>query len=108
MSMRKVTFPSNYYSSLYADDNLLDFVITFRNNGGIVSTGLINAYTVVGSKMQNIKAAFVNYFDYTASNYNKGKFECNILRNQNPYDVKNRRRSITHLKSRSDSNRRLL
>ncbi len=74
MSMRKVTFPSTYYSSLYADDSLLDFVITFRNNGGIVSTGLINAYTIVGSKMQNIKASFVNYYDYTSSYYNKGTF----------------------------------
>jgi hypothetical protein len=73
MSMREVTFPSNYYTSLYADQNLLDFVIVFRNNGGIVSIGLINAYTVVGSKMQNIKASYVNYYDLGSnSNYNKG------------------------------------
>lgn len=72
MSMRKVTFPSNYYTSLYADNNLLDFVITFRNNGAIVSTGLINAYTVVGTTLKNIKASYVNYYDYSASKYNKG------------------------------------
>jgi len=72
MSMRKVTYPSNYYTSLYADSNLLDFVITFRNNGGIVSTGLINAYTVVGTTMKNIKASYVNYYDLSSSNYNKG------------------------------------
>lgn len=72
MSMRKVTFPANYYTSLYADSNLLDFVITFRNDGAIVSTALINAYTVVGTKLKNIKASFVNYYDYSATRYNKG------------------------------------
>lgn len=72
MSMRKVTFPTGYHSSLYADENLLDFVISFRNNGNVVSTGLINAYTIAGTTMKNIKASYVNYYDYTASNYNKG------------------------------------
>ncbi len=72
MAMRKVTFPANYYTSLYADSNLLDFVITFRNNGAIVSTGLINAYTVVGTTMKNIKASYVNYYDYNSAKYNKG------------------------------------
>lgn len=72
MAMRKVTFPANYYTSLYADSNLLDFVITFRNDGGIVSTGLINAYTVVGTTLKNIKASYVNYYDYTSTKYNKG------------------------------------
>jgi hypothetical protein len=72
MAMRRVTFPSNFYTSLYADENLLDFVLVFRNNGGIVSTGLINSYTIVGTTLQNIKAAFVNYYDFSASNYNKG------------------------------------
>ncbi len=72
MSMRKVTFPNNYYSSLYADSNLLDFVITFRNNGNIITTGLINAYTIVGTTLKNIKASYVNYYDFSATNYNKG------------------------------------
>lgn len=72
MAMRKVTFPSKYYGSLYADSNLLDFVITFKNNGNIVSTGLINAYSVVGATLKNIKASFVNYYDYSATKYNKG------------------------------------
>ena len=72
MSMRKVTFPSNYYTSLYADSNLLDFIITFRNNGVVTSSGLINAYTVVGTTLKNIKASYVNYYDYSASKYNKG------------------------------------
>ncbi len=72
MSMRKVSFPTNYYSSLYADSNLLDFVITFRNNGVIVSTGLINAYTVVGTSLKNIKASYVNYYDYSSTKFNKG------------------------------------
>ncbi len=47
-------------------------MLIFRNNGGIVSTGLINSYTIVGTTLQNIKAAFVNYYDFSAANYNKG------------------------------------
>lgn len=72
MSMRKVTFKENYYTSLYADQNLLDFVVIFYQGATIASIGLINAYTVVGSKMTNIKASYVNYYDASSSNYNKG------------------------------------
>ncbi len=72
MSMRKVTFPANYYSSLYADVNLLDFIIVFYQGGSKVSMGLINAYTIVGSTLTNVKASYVNYWDYTITQYNKG------------------------------------
>lgn len=73
MSMRKVTFPSTqYHSSLYADDSLLDFLVIFLQGTGFVSASLINAYTMVGAKLQNIKASYVNYFDNSAANYNKG------------------------------------
>lgn len=52
MSMRKVEFPSTeFHSSLYADDSLLDFVIVFIRGGTYVSSTLINAYTIVGTKM---------------------------------------------------------
>jgi len=71
MSMRKVTFPANYYSNVYADTSLLDFIVIFTQAGSIVTTSLINAYTVVGAKMQNIKASYVNYYD-DGGNYNKG------------------------------------
>lgn len=37
----------------------------------MVSTTLINAYTMVGAKMQNIKASYVNYYD-SVTNFNKG------------------------------------
>ena len=38
-----------------------------------MTTGLINAYTLVGANMQNIKAAYVNYYDNSGNNaYNKG------------------------------------
>lgn len=63
MSMRKVTFNSRqFHSSLYADDSLLDFVIVFLQGTTFTGASLINAYTMVGSKMQNIKASYVNYF----------------------------------------------
>jgi hypothetical protein len=73
MAMRKVTFPSTqFHSSLYADSNLLDFLVVFLQGTGFVAASLINAYTMVGTTMQNIKASYVNYFDYDATNYNKG------------------------------------
>lgn len=74
MAMRKVTFPSSsFHSSLYADSNLMDFLVVFLQGTGFVSASLINAYTMVGAKMQNIKASYVNYFDYDSTNYNKGE-----------------------------------
>ena len=33
---------------------------------------LINGYTMTGATMQNIKAAYVNYYDSTGGNFNKG------------------------------------
>lgn len=61
--MRKVTFDSTqFHSSLYADDSLLDFVVVFLQGSTFATSSLINAYTMVGTKMQNIKASYVNYF----------------------------------------------
>jgi hypothetical protein len=72
MAMRKVTFKSGYHSSLYADSNLMDFVFIFSHGAGVASYALINAYTVSGTKIQNIKAAYVNYYDNINGYYNKG------------------------------------
>jgi hypothetical protein len=74
MSMRKVTFDSTqFHSSLYADDTLMDFVIVFFEGSNIMSTALINAYTMVGAPMQNIKASYVNYYDRGSGSYfNRG------------------------------------
>lgn len=63
ISMRRVTFPNNYHSPLYADTNTLDFVITFINGGTPVSRTLINGYTVESTNLVNIKASYVNYYD---------------------------------------------
>ena len=74
MSMRQVVLPTGYHSSLYADTNLLDFLFIFRQGTSIISYCLINGYTMSGSKMSNIKAAYVNYYDASTSPYpyNKG------------------------------------
>ena len=72
MAMRQVTFPSSqFHSSLYADDTLLDFLLVFFRGGQPSGRTLINSYTMVGARMQNIKASYVNYYD-SNSNYNKG------------------------------------
>jgi hypothetical protein len=46
ISMRRVTFPAGYHSPLYADPYVLDFVLVFMNGGTVVSSSLINAYTI--------------------------------------------------------------
>lgn len=72
--MRKVTFPSTqFHSNVYADQNLLDFLVVFLQGSGFVAASLINAYTMVGTKIQNIKASYVNYYDFDANNYNRGE-----------------------------------
>lgn len=72
MAMRQVVFPTGYQTPIYADSNLLDFLFIFSHSTTVVSYCLINGYTLTGSDMQNIKAAYVNYFDNTAGAYNKG------------------------------------
>jgi len=81
MSMRQVTFPEGYHSPLYVDNNLLDFLFIFYHGTNIVSYGLINAYTVSGKKLQNIKASYVNYYDnITGTSFNKGLMSPMMLR----------------------------
>lgn len=74
MAMRQVVLPNGYHSPIYADKNLLDFLLIFKQGSQIISYCLINAYTVTGARMQNIKAAYVNYYDNAVSPYayNKG------------------------------------
>lgn len=72
MAMRQVVLPTGYHSPLYADQNLLDFLFIFKHGAATVSYCLINAFTLTGARMQNIKAAYVNYYDSTAGPYNKG------------------------------------
>lgn len=72
VSMRRVTFPSGYHSPLYADSNLLDFVVAFFQNGALVSSTLINAYTIKAAKLTNIKYSYVNFYDNGGSIWNKG------------------------------------
>jgi len=72
MAMRQVIFDPAYHPSLYADNNLLDFVFIFTHGSTIISYCLINAYTMTGARLSNIKASFVNYYDNIAGSYNKG------------------------------------
>lgn len=72
MSMRQITLPDGYFSPIYADINLLDFVLIFKQGASVISYALINGYTISGATMQNIKASYVNYYDNTAGAFNKG------------------------------------
>ena len=75
MSMRQVVLPSGFHSSIYADTNLLDFLFIFKQGSAVISYCLINGFTMSGVKLQNIKAAYVNYYDSSAGpnfHYNKG------------------------------------
>lgn len=72
MAMRQVVLPNGYHSPLYADKNLLDFLFIFKHGPTVISYCLINAFTLTGARLQNIKASYVNYYDSTTGPYNKG------------------------------------
>ena len=74
MAMREVVLPTGYHSPLYADKNLLDFLFVFKHGSSVVSYCLVNGFTMTGAKMQNIKAAYVNYYDSSSNPFpfNKG------------------------------------
>lgn len=72
VSMRRVTFPAGYQSPLYADSFLLDFVVAYFQNSVLVSSTLINAYTVKAANMANIKFSYVNFYDNGGAVWNKG------------------------------------
>jgi len=74
MAMREVVLPTGYHSPLYSDKNLLDFLFVFKHGSSVVSYCLVNGFTMTGAKMENIKAAYVNYYDSSSNPFpfNKG------------------------------------
>lgn len=66
---------------MYADQYILDFVVSFSyttidasgNLGSftIKSSALINAYTLSSTYLTNVKVSYVNYYGHT-NNINKG------------------------------------
>lgn len=46
IAMRNVTFVKGYQSPIQASDKNLDFIVSFYHAGTLVSSMLINAYTV--------------------------------------------------------------
>lgn len=70
--MRRVVFPSGYQSPLYADNNLMDFILAFYHGSTLISNSLINAYTIKAARMANIKYSYVNYYDNGGTTFNKG------------------------------------
>lgn len=51
----------------------MDFIVVFMRGSTVIYSTLINTYTTVGARMQNIKASYVNYFDSSSTSYNKGE-----------------------------------
>lgn len=69
LSIRNVTFVKSYQSPIEAGPNNFDFVIAFYHDNVLVSSSLINAYTVNRTRLQNIRADLVNYYhDNTLTN----------------------------------------
>jgi hypothetical protein len=54
-AMRQVNFPAGYQSSLYADSQVLDFVVQIFEGTTLVSSQLINAFTVQPTVPVNLK-----------------------------------------------------
>lgn len=71
LSIRNVTFPKNYHSPIEAGTQNLDFIIAFYQNDILVTSSLINAYTVNKTRLQKVRADVVNYY-IDSSNKNEG------------------------------------
>ena len=79
--MRQVVFPKNYHASLYPDEQLLDFIVSFSSATvtgttvgayTVTSAQLIHGYTLNNAKMSNIKVSYVNYYGHTTV-FNDGR-----------------------------------
>ena len=69
LSIRNVTFIDSYHSPVEAGPFNFDFVIAFYHDGLLVSSSLINAYTLNRTRLQNVRADVINhYHDNTLTN----------------------------------------
>ncbi|KAL4473220.1 hypothetical protein ABPG72_015601 [Tetrahymena utriculariae] len=90
LSMRNVYFDSGFQSSIYPDDKLLDFIITFEQKKytepntvyKTVSTQLINAYTIQNYRLSNIKVSYANLYSQSSGTIqaNNGFYVPTMLR----------------------------
>ncbi|EAR88266.2 transmembrane protein, putative (macronuclear) [Tetrahymena thermophila SB210] len=90
LSMRNVYFDSGFQSSIYPDDKLLDFIITFEQKKfsdpntvyTTVSTQLINAYTIQNYRLSNIKVSYINLYSQSSGTIqsNNGFYVPTMLR----------------------------
>ncbi|KAL4476525.1 hypothetical protein ABPG74_010258 [Tetrahymena malaccensis] len=90
LSMRNVYFDSGFQSSIYPDDKLLDFIITFEQKKytdpntvyKTVSTQLINAYTIQNYRLSNIKVSYINLYSQNSGTIqsNNGFYVPTMLR----------------------------
>ncbi|EGR27475.1 hypothetical protein IMG5_195570 [Ichthyophthirius multifiliis] len=87
VSLRHVSFPQGFHSQLYPDQDLLDFVVSFEEaeyisgqlEYKIVTAQLINAYTIQGYYLNNIKVSYVNFYGGSAMT-NNGMFIPTMIR----------------------------
>jgi hypothetical protein len=71
VSIRGLNFTSGYQSPIKSSLYNLDFIIAFYNGGDLVSSSLINAYTVSSVRLAKSKITLVNTYS-DGTNYNKG------------------------------------
>jgi len=71
VSIRGVNFTTGYQSPIKSNLYNLDFIIAFYNGGTLVSSSLINAYTVSSSRLTKSSITLVNTYN-DGTNYNTG------------------------------------
>lgn len=71
ISMRNVTFIPKYQSPVQANDQNLDFIISFYHDGVFVSSTLINAYTIKSLPLKQTSLSFINTY-HDGVKYNLG------------------------------------
>ncbi|KRW99768.1 hypothetical protein PPERSA_07845 [Pseudocohnilembus persalinus] len=84
IALRQVKILQNFQSQMYADDRVLDFVITFKYGNFMTQTfssaTLINAYTLNEEPFKHIKVSYINYYSRADGSSLTGEYIPIILR----------------------------
>jgi hypothetical protein len=71
VSIRGINFTAGYQSPIKSSLYNLDFIIAFYDGGVLVSSSVINAYTVSSARLSKSSITLVNTYN-DGTNYNTG------------------------------------
>lgn len=79
VSIRGINFTKSYQSPIKSNLYNLDFIVAFYNGGVLVSSSIINAYTVTSARLSKSSITLINTYN-DGTNYNTGSRIPTMLR----------------------------